>query len=67
MNHTYKDKHFNHTQIPKTKQMGKQVPFTYSNHTILLDIPGTISINEHTYRLLDQWHLPVFLFPSIYI
>jgi hypothetical protein len=47
------------------EKMGKQVPFTYSNHTSLLDIPSTISINEHTYRLLDQWHLPVFVFPSI--
>jgi hypothetical protein len=47
--------------------MGKQVPFTYSNHTTLLDIPNIISINEHAYRLLDQWQLPVFLFPSIEI
>jgi len=45
----------------------KQVPFIYSNHTILLDIPNTISISEHTYRLLDQWNLPVFVFPSIEI
>jgi hypothetical protein len=44
--------------------MEKQVPFTYSNHTILLDIPNHISINEHTYRLIDQWHLPIFVFPS---
>ncbi len=47
--------------------MGKQVPFIYSTHTILLDIPNIISINEHAYRLLDQWQLPVFVFPSIEI
>jgi hypothetical protein len=44
--------------------MEKQVPFTFSNHTILLDIPNRISINEHTYRLIDQWNLPIFVFPS---
>ncbi|UJR14533.1 hypothetical protein I4U23_001529 [Adineta vaga] len=45
--------------------MGRQVPFTYSNHTILLDIPNKISISEHTYRLIDQWQLPVFVFPKL--
>ncbi|CAF4321632.1 unnamed protein product, partial [Adineta steineri] len=45
--------------------MGKQVPFTYSNHTILLEIPNTTSINEHAYRILDQWQLPVFVFPKL--
>jgi hypothetical protein len=47
-----------------SNSMGKQVPFTYSNHTTLLDIPNVTSINEHAYRLIDQWNLPVFLFPS---
>jgi hypothetical protein len=45
--------------------MGKQAPFVYSNHTTLLDIPNATSINEHAYRLIDEWHLPVFVFPSI--
>ncbi|CAF2551171.1 unnamed protein product [Rotaria sp. Silwood2] len=45
--------------------MGKQVPFTYSDHSILLDIPTPICINEHAYRLIDQWHLPVFVFPKL--
>lgn len=44
--------------------MGKQVPFTYSTHSVLLDIPNAVSINEHTYRLLDLWQLPVYVFPS---
>ncbi|CAF3777583.1 unnamed protein product [Rotaria socialis] len=45
--------------------MGKQVLFTYSNHTVLLEIPNTTCINEHAYRLLDQWQLPVFLFSKL--
>ena len=45
--------------------MGKQVPLTYFDRTILLDVPNTISINEHAYRLLDQWDLPIFVFPGI--
>ena len=44
--------------------MGKQVLFTYSKHTVLLEISNTTCINEHAYRLLDQWQLPVYLFPS---
>lgn len=51
----------------KHKKMKKQVAFTYSNHTILLDIPNTISVSEQTYRLIDQWNLPVFVFPSMKI
>ncbi|CAF5181087.1 unnamed protein product, partial [Rotaria magnacalcarata] len=45
--------------------MGKQVLFTYSNHTVLLEIPNKTCINEHAYRLSDQWQLPVFLFPKL--
>ena len=48
-----------------SNSMGKQVPFVYSNHTTLLTIPNVTSINEHAYRLIDEWHLPVFVFPSI--
>ncbi|CAF1189741.1 unnamed protein product [Rotaria sordida] len=45
--------------------MGKQIPFTYSDHTVLLDIPNTTCINEHAYRLIDQWRLPIFVFPKL--
>ncbi|CAF3779670.1 unnamed protein product [Rotaria sordida] len=45
--------------------MGKQILFTYSDHTVLLDIPNTTCINEHAYRLIDQWRLPIFVFPKL--
>ena len=44
--------------------MRKQVPFTYADHTALLTVPNTSSIDDHSYRLLNQWDLPVFLLPS---
>lgn len=44
--------------------MGKKVLFAYGNNSILLDIPTAASISEHTYRLLNKWQLPVFLYPS---
>ncbi|CAF0870066.1 unnamed protein product [Adineta ricciae] len=45
--------------------MGRQVPFTFSNHTTLLNIPNTKCIDEHAYHLIDQWQLPVFVFPKL--
>lgn len=42
----------------------KQVPFIYEHRTTVLDIPNKISVDEQTYRLLDEWDLPIFVFPS---
>lgn len=42
----------------------KQVPFIYDHRTTLLDVPNRISLDEQTYRLLDEWNLPIYLFPS---
>ena len=47
--------------------MEKQVPFIFSNHTILLDVPNRISIAEHASRLLEQWNLPIFVLPSKFL
>lgn len=71
MTHTYMSREKTHCLSPPafawystTGSMGKQVPFTFSDHTATLDIPTAVSINEHAYRLLEQWHLPVFVLPS---
>lgn len=44
--------------------MRKQVPFSYENQTFLFDIPSAKSLSENTYFLINEWNLPISIYPS---
>lgn len=44
--------------------MEKQIPFFYGQRKTCFELPSVVPIDQHVFRLIDQWNLPISTFPS---